>query len=226
MCFPRTFSPKVWVRLVSKLHTMKEYKNSYITDATTVSVNGNTILLQDLFKGAADYADKAYSKDTFEEEMDSEDLAQDSALKILSTVSYDETKSSPATFGNRVAKNCCINAWNKKQRFGDVFSAHTYCDEEGDEYLRPEIDSFRSDENNPERDLISNENLAAIWKCINTFTGDDRVALLMTINGDKPKQIAEALGCTSDAASVRLHRVRNSIKRTLGGLMREYHVCS
>lgn len=201
-------------------------RNNYDTNATFVSANGTTLKFKDILDGAVQYVDRKERAGYLEVE-DAEDIQQESAKKAwMSVKGYDETKSSPKTYGNRIAVSCSINAWEKKERFGESFSSFERVDDEGEVFLAPEIDGYRSDEDNPERDAISNEKLSIIWGHINGLDDTDRLVMVMTIDGFKPKEIADALGCTPDAASVRLHRVRKALKSSLRGMIREYGICA
>lgn len=111
------------------------------------------------------------------------------------------------------------------KRVTNAFSEYEYEDEEGDFIIRPEIAGYRADENNPERELISNENVSYIWSCINLLNAKDKEVALMMFEGQKPKKIALALGCTPDAASVRVHRIRRTLAVSLSGMLDEYGIC-
>lgn len=107
----------------------------------------------------------------------------------------------------------------------NAFSEYEYENEEGDFFTSPAIDGYRAEENNPERDLESNENVRYIWSCIDLLSPKDKEVALMMIEGQKPKKIAFFLGCTPDAASVRVHRIRRTLENGLGAMLKEYGIC-
>lgn len=111
------------------------------------------------------------------------------------------------------------------KRVSNVFSEYEYEDEDGDFMISPEIAGYRADENNPEREMISNENVSYIWSCIDLLPSKDKEVALMMIEGQKPKKIALYLGCTPDAASVRVHRIRRTLEDGLGPMLTEYGIC-
>ena len=106
-----------------------------------------------------------------------------------------------------------------------VFSEYEYEDEDGDFMTSPEIAGYRADENNPEREMISKENVSYIWSCIDLLSAKDKEVALMMIEGQKPKKIALYLGCTPDAASVKGHRIRRTLDHGLGPMLTEYGIC-
>lgn len=117
---------------------------------------------------------------------------------------------------------------NKERVFkkvSTVFSEYEYEDEGGEFFTRPEIAGYRAEENNPERDLVSNENVLYIWSCIDLLSAKDKEVALMMIEGQKSKKIALYLGCTPDAASVRVHRIRRTLENGLGAMLKEYRIC-
>lgn len=111
------------------------------------------------------------------------------------------------------------------KRVTNVFSEYEYEDKEGDFMTSTEIAGYRANENNPEGELISNENVSYIWSCIDLLNPKDKEVALMMIEGQKPKKIALFLGCTPDAASVRVHRIRRTLENGLGAMLNEYGIC-
>lgn len=117
---------------------------------------------------------------------------------------------------------------NKERVFKKVtnaFSNYECEDEEGNFMTCSKIAGYRADENDPEGELISNENVSYIWSCIDLLNAKDKEVALMMIEGQKPKKIAFVLGCTPDAASVRIHRIRRTLEKGLDSMLKEYGIC-
>lgn len=201
-------------------------ENKYNTTATFTSLNGTEICYGLLMEAAKRRVEYAVNCGYLSRE-DGDDAMQDSAIKILrSSHGYDERKSPIGTwYASRVADNCCRNlkaSWHSGAV--DNFSAHEMLDKDEELWMDPEVDAYRADEFNPERDLESAENVRYILDTLGTLRGKDRLVAEMLINNAKPEAIGDALGCSADAASVRVHRVRRALAPALHGLLDEFGI--
>lgn len=199
--------------------------NNYTTTATFTTENGTIVSYQDLLNGAVGEIKGAEYKGYLTEE-DAKDAAQDAALKCIKSASkFDPAKAKAVTYGIRIGRSCRINAWHKAQQFGETFSDQEVYDEDGELLENRTIAGYRGDEYDVEQSIISGENLDYIWRCIYSLGAKDRQVAEMIIDGLKPKKIAQVLGCTPDAVSVRWHRARKTLERQLRGLLDEYGYC-
>lgn len=151
---------------------------------------------------------------------------QNALDKMYKEVKFDETEegwcSTDTAFYGQKAES---NKGRVFKRETEVFSNYECEDEEGNFMTCSKIEGYRADENNPESGLISNENVSYIWSYINLLNAKDKEVALMMLEGKKAKEIAFALGCTADAASVRMHRIRRILAVRLSGMLDEYRIC-
>lgn len=202
---------------------MRNY--DFTTTATFTTDDGTVVRYQDLLEGAVGEIKNAEYNGYLTEE-DAKDAAQDAALKcIKSAPRFDPAKAKPVTYGIRIGRSCRIDAWHKAQRFGETFSDQNVYDEDGELLENRVISGYRGNEYDAEQSVISSENLDYIWGCIHSLGAKDRLVAEMIIDGVKPKKIAQVLGCTPDAVSVRWHRVRKTLERQLRDLLDEYGYC-
>lgn len=203
-----------------------KYKTN--TNATFVSANGKTVNFRPLFEGAHKYLLGARAKGLVSEAK-VDDLAQDAAVRIiLSSGRFDETKlkdsSNVASYGGWIARNLSISDWQKSTRRPKPFSDTLLTDDDGRVLETSSVAGYRGDEYEADREVCQSEALGFIWSKINSLSDKDRQVALMMIDGLKPKKIAEALGCTPDAASIRIYKIRKRLGGELHSLLDEYGV--
>lgn len=240
---PDFWAPMPGSGLTSKKQTAMRCED-YTTQATFTTANGSEMSYDPILKSAREYFEYQVKCGKMSEE-DAKDAMQEATLKIFkASKGFDDTKSKIGSkYGRCVAQSCFLNALDKKyrkvkpdstsegndermfKRVSNVFSEYEYEDEEGDFMTSPKIAGYRVDENNPERELISKENVSYIWSCIDLLNSKDKEVAFMMIKGQKPKKIALHLGCTPDAASVKVHRIRRTLENGLGPMLTEYGIC-
>lgn len=203
-------------------------ENKYMTatDATFVSTNGKTVSFQPLFEGAHKYMLGARAKGLVSE-ADVDDLTQDAAVRIiLSSGRFDETRlkgsTDGASYGGWIARNVRISDWQKSERRPKSFSDTLLTDKDGREFETSSIAGYRGNEYEADREVCQSEALRFIWGRIDSLSDKDRQVAVMMIDGLKPKKIAEALGCTPDAASIRIYKIRKFLGGELRSLLEEY----
>lgn len=197
------------------------------TTATFVSANGKTVNYQTLFEGADNYLQKARKKGLVSED-EAADLFQDTALRIVrSSGRFDETRPyKVALYGGIIARNVRISEWQKSSRRPQVFSDVTRTDDDGSEYEPSFISGYRGDEYEADKEVCTSETIDFIQSRIDALSEEDRMVLELAMEGLKPKRIAQELGCTPNAVSIRLHKIRKVLARDLGDVLREYGMCA
>lgn len=197
-------------------------RNDYRTNDTFISKGGNTVRYEDLFKGIYQAVEVARHRG-LRSDM-AEDVYQDAALKALqSSKNFDETRgASVKTFGGRIASTKLIDNWHRTERFGEIFSDCEVTDEDGERLEPKQISSYRGDEFEADRELRTNEAMDKIGASLGKLGEIDMIIISQTIDGLKPRKIAENLNMTADAVSVRLHRIRKFLKGDLSDLLSEY----
>ena len=195
-------------------------KNTIRTDTKAVftAVNGQKVNLQDVLESIRISVEVFRSK--YCREMGDDDLAdifQDAALKTLKASSrYDPFRSSPRTWGSRIAGNCQIDAARHRSRHNKCFRPLSDLDGNGDEYESAPIAGYRGDEFEADSAVITEQSMARINAGIDSLNENYQLVIRMTAEGMKPKKIAEMIGCKAGTVSTLLCRARKALAAVLG----------
>ena len=186
-------------------------------------------------KFAKSYADKHGRKNFFSKE-ELEDIAYSAIFKACrSFSSYDPAKSKLGTWVGRIAVNCAISAVDYKMKripfsyplevealeSGDEFSAGDYCDES--KGFNPEVWALLS-EYEADRDINREEFESGVRREISKLSEKNQRFVRMLEEGDSPKDMAIAEGCSADAASKRLWVIRQTLKEPLSKISDEFGI--
>lgn len=185
---------------------------------TFINHDGNETCYKDVFDGILSnvryYATRGGSG---MDEDELTDIFQTAALKaVKSHGSYNRSKSSPGTWGSRIAGNCERDAFASWQKKNSLECPMEREDNDGDDYIPSAIQSYRSEETMADRRLESDEAMQRIGDAMDSLVESYRDVLSMKADGLKPQKMAEILGCTPSAASTELFRARKALARLLG----------
>lgn len=201
-----------------KTHTTMENTIRTNTKDVFTAVNGQIVKLQDILESIR-ISGEVFRR-THCGEMSGDDLAdvfQNAALKVLKASSrYNPFRSSPKTWGSRIAGNCQIDAARRRTRHNLHFRPLSDLNKDGDEYESAVIAGYRGDEYEADRDIITEQSMAKIEAGINSLNENYQLIIRMTADGMKPKKIAELIGCTPGAISTLLCRARKALAAVLG----------
>lgn len=149
---------------------------------------------------------------------DLEELNSKTIEKILESLhTYDPTKSKLSTWVSKLARNCQVDAFREAKKRRSMFVSYdsTYVDEEGDEHIDSSIEcamsGFEAD-----RELESREAVSHILLVLDTLNPKQREVVDLTMDEVKPRQMADQLGCSPNAAATRLCKARQNVKQRLG----------
>ena len=146
-----------------------------------------------------------------------EDLIQDTAIKaVMYWDSYDPAKSKLSTWISRIAKNCYKDASDKEMRRRMMFRSLDARLRKNDEDSAP-VREFAANWGEADREAETNEAIDHIEDVIDSLPENQRYILGLHLNEEmKPKQMAEQIGCTANAASMHLCRARKTVREKLG----------
>ena len=187
------------------------------TNASFTTASGETVSCQEIFESvrkSVEIYGKTAGRCLGPEAL--EDLFQDAVEKVLKyRDSYDPAKSKVTTWVNRIVANCQADAFRKYMRRSTHFVPIVCRDRKGDEYINPMAESagagfeaWQQAEMNEADELIT--------KATDSLNENYRFAINLQREGLKPKQMAEIIGCTPDAAATLLCRARKALRKELG----------
>ena len=148
---------------------------------------------------------------------DLEDLTQDTIYKVLGRWNtYDPTRSKLSTWVGVIAKSCYFDALKREMKRNALFTPLESYNRDGDEYIDSDIE-FAASGYEADREVESKESLSRICNVVDSLPENQRYILKLHMDkGMKPKQMAEEIGCTANAAATHLCRARKIVKRRLG----------
>jgi RNA polymerase sigma factor (sigma-70 family) len=143
----------------------------------------------------------SYARDRQE----SEDLFQEIAVVLWKALPKFRGDCSERTFIYRVAHNTAIRyVASQQSRSGR---------ERG--VFEDEPEPVSAD--NPELDAIRNQQWNALWRAVRELPVIDRQVVLLRLEGLSMSEIAQVLGCTEGAVTMRYSRVRRQLSERLTG---------
>ena len=195
---------------------MRDIKTT--TTATFTTNGGQVVEYQGIFESIRSNVEVyGKTKGAFCGEEDLKDLFQDSALKAVKYhQSFDPGKSSEKTWSSRIAGNCETDWFNSNVKRFSVFEPYVTRDDDGDEYVKHTIASYRGDEFEADRDMRTFEANSRIWAAIASLNENYRYILNLHLQGMKPKKMAEVIGCSAGVAATTLCRARKALATALG----------
>lgn len=174
------------------------------TKATFITAGGEKVSYQEIFesirKSVEIYGKKA-GRPLGPEAL--EDLFQDAVEKALRYhKSFDPGKAQAKTWASRVAANC------QKDAYKGYMARST-------RFVPIEVEYFGTGSETWCRSE-TNEAVNRIMKSLDSLNENYRLIINLHLEGLKPKQMAELIGCTPDAAATLLCRARKALKKALG----------
>ena len=186
------------------------------TNATFTTANGETVSYQEIFESvrkSVEIYGKAGGRDLSAEEL--EDLFQDSILKALKYCgAFDSSKSQAKTWASRIAFNAQRDAYREhNKQIAKFVHPDTLSDEEE---LNVSFFDRVAGGYSADREVEGNEAVERIMNAIGSLNENYQFIISLQLEGMKPKEMAELIGCTADAAATLLCRARKALKKVLG----------
>ena len=149
---------------------------------------------------------------------DAEDISQEAFLKaVMYHDSFKpELSKKPQDFGNRIAENCKRDAFQRVGRHKDRFTALVVTDSEGEETVPIRVASYRGDEFETDRDILSEEFEDRLSRAIDTLCEPYQRLVTMSLDGYKTGEIAKQLGLDPENTYTRLCRAKAALRKALG----------
>lgn len=201
---------------------MKDAKKTESTFAGKGQQVSNNAIIEAVQKAVAAYG--KYGSHRIPDR-DIQDVTQDAFLKAFKSIgSYDSSKSGIQTWVSKVAYSCVCDYWcdrAKREGWGIYDSPEsdygTYPFEDEDCFIGSGYKGTTPydicAESDPEKDLLSKEQMDWLKGHIDRLPAKSKLVIEQELNGNKPRQIAPLLGCSSNAVSITQTRAHSALKK-------------
>ena len=184
---------------------------------------------------AKSYADKLGLKRFFTKE-DLEDIAGNTIYKACRSFDcFDPSKAKLSTWVSRIAINCVISAveykakrlpisnalYDENSENGDEFSADEFCDSR--KGFNPEVWGLLS-EYEADKEINRKEFEYSVRKEVSKLSEKNQRFERMLEEGDAPRDMALAEGCSADAAAKRVWVIRQTLREPLSEIADEFGI--
>jgi RNA polymerase sigma-70 factor, ECF subfamily len=139
-----------------------------------------------------------------------EDLVQDVFLKVYQSLDRFRLGEPFEPWLIRITINACYDELRKIRKRRE-FSLTPPSEEEG-QWMEENLNSLRSSPKDPEEQHLVK---MVVGRMLDRLPPKDRAALTLRGEGFSLREIGEALGCSMQAANLRLFRARRSLLKTL-----------
>lgn len=189
--------------------------NNYIAMHSTISTNcyGNDFPTREVYDIARRSVEVcARSKGWYLRAIEIDDVIQDTVIKAFQYWNtFNPERAQLKTWVSRIAVQRLSDALKKEKGLTPL----EYHSKEGDSYIR--FDRTYDVGYEADRGLESYETMESISEAINSIPGNQKRILELSLDEDlKPRQMAERVGCSADAAAVLLCRARKAVRKRLG----------
>ena len=133
------------------------------------------------------------------------DIAQDTFLKLLSTIQQFRGESSFESWLYRMVVNSCLDYHRKRRRFLPL--------------LDEALDVFRSPRESTLNDLLREEQEERVQQIVAQLPEEQRIVVVLRYtDGLSYEEIADLLGCRRGTVASRLNRAHKALERRLSHL--------
>ena len=137
------------------------------------------------------------------------DIAQDTFLKLLSTIQQFRGESSFESWLYRMVVNSCLDYHRKRRRFLPLL-------EDGFEEA---LDVFRAPSESALQDLLREEQEERVQQVVAQLPEEQRIVVVLRYtDGLSYEEIADLLGCRRGTVASRLNRAHKALERRLSHL--------
>ena len=137
------------------------------------------------------------------------DIAQDTFLKLLSTIQQFRGESSFESWLYRMVVNSCLDYHRKRRRFLPLL-------EDG---LEEALDMFRAPRESALQDLLREEQEERVQQVVAQLPEEQRIVVVLRYtDGLSYEEIADLLGCRRGTVASRLNRAHKALERRLSHL--------
>lgn len=137
------------------------------------------------------------------------DIAQDTFLKLLSSIRQFRGEASFESWLYRLVVNACLDYHRRRRRFLPLL-------EDG---LEEALDVFRSRDESALHDLLREEQEERVQQVVAQLPEEQRIVVVMRYTeGLSYEEIADALGCRRGTVASRLNRAHRALERRLSNL--------
>jgi len=134
------------------------------------------------------------------------DIAQDTFLKLLSTIRQFRGEASFESWLYRMVVNSCLDYHRKRRRFLPLL----------DEGLEEALDVFRAPRESALQDMLREEQTERVQQLVAQLPEEQRIVVVLRYtDGLSYEEIADVLGCRRGTVASRLNRAHKALERRL-----------
>ena len=204
-------------------------KNFYDnTNATYKTINDEIVRSQDVIDAARTSAEVLYRKSKRHyPTLELDDLFNETVCRSLEGIHrFDSRKASLKTLVSRIALHYLIDFQRRENKRTSMFDSFTREGKDGKEYVSAQIEAYRGDEFEADRDLRRKETLDEIDGAFAKLCESRGMVLRLAGEGFKPREIAEITGWDANKVSVLLCRGRKDLAGLLDGTLKEMGIAA
>ena len=189
------------------------------TNATFTAKNGEIVSLNEIIDAINKQVEiygNTKGRELSADDLD--DIRQESLLKAWKySNSFDPAKASVKTYASRIALNCCIDAMQRFKKEQRIFVSPVVLNRKGEEIDQDALFEYAADGcYAADFEMESEESLDRIDSAIDSLSENQRYILSLKLEGKKPKEMAEEIGCPANVVYTLLCRARKSLGSELG----------
>jgi len=137
------------------------------------------------------------------------DIAQETFLKLLSSIQQFRGDASFESWLYRLVVNCCLDYHRKRRRFLPLL----------DDALDEALDLFRAPNDSALHDLLREEQAERVQQLVAQLPEEQRMVVVLRYTEDLSyEEIADLLGCRRGTVASRLNRAHKALERRLSHL--------
>src|SRR6185503_11043268 len=137
------------------------------------------------------------------------DIAQDTFVKLLSSIGQFRGDASFESWLYRLVVNCCLDYHRKRRRFLPLL----------DDALDEALDLFRAPNDSALHDLLREEQAERVQQLVAQLPEEQRMVVVLRYTEDLSyEEIADLLGCRRGTVASRLNRAHKALERRLSHL--------
>lgn len=125
----------------------------------------------------------------------SEDLAQETFIKVWQNLDTFRNASSISTWIYRITVNTCLLELRNKKP------------------LRLSKELYNVEQINDDSAVAKEHQLKRLYQCISTLKTENKSIILLELEGLPQKEIAEIMGLSHDVIRVRIHRIKDELTK-------------
>lgn len=136
---------------------------------------------------------------------DYEDYYQEVCLQIWKSRKNFKNKSEWSTWVYRISLNVCLSLLRKQKKYNDINS------------FKESFNQFYNQSDSTKNLKDYSTNIVKLYDAIKKLSEIDRAIILLYLEKNTYKEIAQIIGTNSNSIGVKISRIKNRLKKQLNG---------